>query len=138
MTPMHDFIIIDDDPINNFISKEMIGMALNCNETVLDFTSPEEGFEYISKAYQSYRGNPVVLFLDINMPTMSGWEFLEKFRNLDKKIKDIFSVFIVSSSVDPRDKEQALANPFVKDFITKPVTEEFLVAAFREKINKAG
>jgi response regulator RpfG family c-di-GMP phosphodiesterase len=135
---MHDFIIIDDDPINNFISKEIIGMTLNCNESVIDFTSPEEGFEYISKAYQSYRGNSVVLFLDINMPTMSGWEFLEKFSRLEEKIRDIFSVFIVSSSVDPRDKEHALANPYVKDFITKPVSEEFLSAAFGEKINRAG
>lgn len=130
MSSTHDFIIIDDDPVNNFISREMIGLAFSKNDNVIDFTSPEKGLEYIATAYKTYEGNPVALFLDINMPTMSGWEFLENFNRLDENIRNIFSIFIVSSSVDPRDKKQAMENFHIRGFVTKPVNEEFLVARF--------
>ena len=130
MNSTHDFIIIDDDPVNNFISREMIGLAFSKSDNVVDFTSPEKGLEHITTAYNAYAGNPVALLLDINMPTMSGWEFLENFNRLEEKIRNIFSVFIVSSSVDPRDKKLALENYHIRGFVTKPVNEEFLVNRF--------
>ncbi len=99
---------------------------------VIDFIKPEQGFEYI----ESYKNNeaiiPTVLFLDINMPTMSGWEFLEKFDKLDEKVKEQFSVYITSSSIDDRDIEMAKANRYIKRYIVKPANVAVIKKLYNE------
>ena len=126
------FIIIDDDPINNFIFKELVKHAVKTPNIVLDFTAPEKGLEYITSEYQNHPENhPTALFLDINMPTMSGWEFLEKFCKLNENIKKMFSIFIMSSSINPLDKKQADSNSCVTGFITKPISEDFLSKIYK-------
>jgi CheY-like chemotaxis protein len=128
MNKTRKFIIVDDDEINNFICREFIRITVKTPNDVLDFTSPEKGLAYITSEYQKHSGEQrTALFLDINMPTMSGWEFLEKFSQLNDEIKKMFSVFIMSSSINPRDREQADSNPYVAGFIIKPVSEDFLL-----------
>jgi CheY-like chemotaxis protein len=67
---------------------------------------------------------PTLLFLDLNMPVMNGWEFLDQL----KKIKDTiaFPIYITTSSVDPEDKQKAESHSFVKGFIEKPLSLEKL------------
>ena len=79
------FIVIDDDEINNLYCRIIIEEATGKLE-IQTFNIPEKGFEYITKEY-SNNEKPTVLFLDINMPTWSGWEFLDNFQKLDKNIK---------------------------------------------------
>ena len=73
---------------------------------------------------------PTVLLLDINMPGMNGWEFLEKYDNIDSAIKSRITVFLLSFSIDHRDKQMAANNKYVKGFLTKPfkksIVEEVL------------
>src|SRR5439155_25074418 len=85
------------------------------------FTMPEKALEIITKEYGSalHRVNTVLL-LDINMSTMSGWEFLVEFDKLDAVIRHQFNIFILSSSVDDRDTEKAEHNPSVCGFLCKP------------------
>jgi CheY-like chemotaxis protein len=98
---------------------------------VTDFIVPEKGLEYIqSELFHNPEGEKAVLFLDINMPTMTGWEFLEKFETLEDKIKNQFDIYIFSSSVDPRDLEKAKSNPLVRDFIEKPLKKATLIQMF--------
>lgn len=117
------YIIIDDDPHNNLSCTIAIKSAVN-NAEIHCFTSPEEGLQYIETEYaKTQEAIPTVLFLDINMPSMTGWEVLERFKDFDVPVKEQITIFILSSSVSPIDMELANNNPFVADYIIKPLTK---------------
>lgn len=116
-------ILIDDDPMNNLICKLTIEMTLGQTD-VKAFVNPENGLEYIQAEFSDPQSDEsALLLLDINMPIMSGWEFLEMFDNLDFGIKDKIKVCILSSSIDERDKERSYANKNVIEFLVKPLTD---------------
>lgn len=121
------FIAIDDDPVNNLICKMTIELVAEKPE-IITFTNPAQGFEYIQSQYAANRDQTqTVLLLDINMPVMSGWEFLERFDNLGSDVKSKFKIFILSSSVDERDKERSYANKNVNAFMVKPLVKDNVV-----------
>lgn len=124
------FILVDDDPLSNLLLKKVIEKNLEGAE-VKDFNIPEIALEYIETDLEH---NPfekkITLFLDINMPTLTGWEFLEKFETFKAPIKNQFNIYILSSSIDPVDIEYAQLNPLVIDFIEKPINKDFLIKTF--------
>jgi CheY-like chemotaxis protein len=127
MKGMPRFITIDDDPVNNLICKLTIEMVAEKPE-ILTFTNAAQGFDYIQNQYAASRDKTeTVLLLDINMPVMSGWEFLERFDNLGEDIKKLFKIFILSSSVDERDKQRSYANKNVNAFMVKPLVADNVV-----------
>lgn len=118
--PIH-FIVVDDDPINNMLCQFGI-RRVDKEADIQVFTSPEEALDLILKNYAYPAGSIfTILFLDINMPTMTGWEFLETFKHYDPYIRNQFRIFIVSSSVDERDKERAGNNELVSEILCKPL-----------------
>jgi CheY-like chemotaxis protein len=122
------FIAIDDDDVNNLICKLTIEMVAGKPE-IITFTNAVQGFEYIQNQYAANRDQTqTVLLLDINMPVMSGWEFLERFDNLGEDVKKHFKIFILSSSVDERDKLRSYANKNVNAFMTKPLVKDNVVS----------
>ncbi len=93
-------MIIDDDPHNNLLCGFVIGTVTKQIE-IINFTIPQEGFDYIEDFYKKNEPDcPTVLFLDINMPVMSGWDFLDKYATLDEHIKKQITIYILSSSLD--------------------------------------
>jgi CheY-like chemotaxis protein len=130
--PTKHFLLIDDDPQNNMISAMVIRNSLQDTEVqVTDFINPEVGLKYIGTTYiNEISKEKTILFLDINMPILSGWEFLEKFRTLEESIKNQFNIYILSSSIDPGDIQRAKLNPLVIDFIEKPLNKTTLVELF--------
>lgn len=110
--------------MNNLICKLTIEMTLGQTD-VKAFVNPESGLEYIQTHF-SDAGNDAsaLLLLDINMPIMSGWEFLEMFDNLSFEVKDRVKICILSSSIDERDRERSYANKNVLDFLVKPLTDK--------------
>jgi CheY-like chemotaxis protein len=117
------FILIDDDPMNNLICKLTIEMALDQSD-IRAFVNPEVAFDYIQNDFAEHKELFALVLLDINMPIMSGWEFLELFDNLSFQIKDRVRICILSSSIDERDKERSYANKNVSDFLVKPLTDK--------------
>ncbi|RTE55176.1 response regulator [Arenibacter aquaticus] len=112
--------IIDDDPIFVFGSKVLLkkcGFASN----IVVFQNGKEALETIVKLLESEAELPEVIFLDLNMPIMDGWEFLEAFGKLSG-LENI-RLYILSSSIDSRDMERAKDYDIVADFIAKPLTE---------------
>ena len=92
------------------------------------FLEPEKGFEFIVNTYSAAsKAMPSVLLLDINMPKWSGWDFLDKFEKLDAHIKNQIKVYMLSSSVDPKDIEKAKTNSNVVDYIVKPLNREIVL-----------
>jgi response regulator RpfG family c-di-GMP phosphodiesterase len=101
------------------------------NVHINDFTIPEDGLDFMK--YEPSHNPPdgkTTLFLDINMPSISGWEFLEAYEQFDTSIKEQYDIYIFSSSVDPKDINRARENPHVLDFIEKPLNKAALSKMF--------
>ena len=128
------FILIDDDPMNNLICKLTVEMTLGESD-IKAFVNPELGFEYVQSDF-SKQDSSALLLLDINMPIMSGWEFLELFDNLSYSIKDRVRICILSSSIDDRDKERSYANKNVADFLVKPLTDKDIIRITTMELKK--
>ncbi|HXB41547.1 MAG TPA: response regulator [Bacteroidia bacterium] len=127
-----EIIIIDDDPINNIICTQQIKRKAP-DIKIVDFISPLHGLSYITDEHsQRSSASKTILLLDINMPVMTGWEFLDRFDTLCIDIKNNFMIYILSSSFDPIDKNGAKTNPLVKDFISKPLTEGVIITLLKE------
>nr|WP_315157988.1 response regulator [uncultured Flavobacterium sp.] len=119
------FIVIDDDPINNLLCSKNIKKNIQEAE-VITFTEAEKGLDHIKSFFNEPNVENAVLFLDINMPIMSGWEFMEEFEKLNTLIKDQIFIYILSSSIDQQDKLKAKNHPDVVDYIEKPLSPEIL------------
>jgi CheY-like chemotaxis protein len=120
------YIVIDDDLLNNMICKITLEMALGAVQ-VETFSNAEIALEFIRTNYEDATDDVVTLILlDINMPIMSGWEFLDSFDDFSDAIKKQFRIYLLSSSVDDRDKEKAKQNKNVIDYLSKPLSKEMV------------
>jgi len=117
------YILVDDDSFNNMICRMIIEDTLGEVE-INEFTEPEEGLSFIQENIKS----PAILFLDINMPTLTGWEFLVLYDKFSEEVKRHISVYILSSSLDWRDMDKAKANKYVKGFLSKPLEAETVIS----------
>ena len=116
-----DFIIIDDDRINNNICRKIIESVLP-DADIQTFFDPNAGLVHIQSAYGTFDANNVILLLDINMPTLFGWDVIDEFKSFSEIVKQHFKIFMLSSSVNPKDKEIAASNSLVSVYIEKPLT----------------
>lgn len=122
-------VIVDDDPLNNLVCKKFIELVRGYDEPaiVVDFTDPVRCIDYLrSMEHLPTPAHGARLFVDLNMPVMSGWEFLDAFAQLDPQFKSAFTVFIISSSVDPADHKRAAQYPDVAALIVKPLTRDLI------------
>jgi len=108
-------VLIDDDPINNLILKKELSKKDKSLEVII-FETADEAMLF----YKSEVNPPNLILLDINMPEISGWEFLEFLE--EKKINS--TVFMITSSVVKRDKEKAENYPLIKEYLIKPLGSE--------------
>lgn len=113
-------LLIDDDQITNFVNQAIIEKSEIPVGTKALITAAA-GIDFLNKCLSNQEELPHAILLDINMPEMNGWEFLEKFSQLDKKIQNEVKVYMVSSSQNEEDVKRALSNPNVSDFLHKPL-----------------
>jgi two-component SAPR family response regulator len=115
------FIIVDDDATNNILCRYTIKKAAPESD-IQSFEFPAEALKYINSAYaNTVVQTSTILFLDINMPEINGWDFLDEFADMDEQIHDQFTIYLLSSSIDPSDKQRAESNKFVTGFLSKPL-----------------
>jgi CheY-like chemotaxis protein len=120
------FILVDDDDINNLISHLIVKNTWVLAETV-SFSEPAKALQFLQEDFNDGTSKPAVLLLNIHMPSMTGWKFLDHFANLQPAIKSRIQIFMLSSSSDPRDQELSRSSPYVSDFLPKPLTIEMVV-----------
>lgn len=125
MTKPFIICLIDDDDIYQFTFTR--GLKSNkVAKKILVFSDGEEARDFMRDNVANTEVLPDVIFLDINMPVMDGWEFLEEFVKLKTKVQKKITIYMVSSSVDPADVERAKAISDVSDYLIKPVGESQL------------
>lgn len=126
MAEIKKALIIDDDEVNNFICVRQIRAASFAEEA--DFLlSGQEALDKLSSDAENAPENlPDIIFLDINMPMMSAWEFLQEYAPLSAKFSKEVKLFILSSSVYRKDQLRALDHDVVVDYLYKPLTKELL------------
>lgn len=114
-------LLVDDDSICNALSEMLLKKKFREYSEIAAFTSPVDGLAFFKQVLADESYNKVLVLLDINMPVMTGWEFLEDYAKLPESNVHV-DIFILTSSVSDSDKDKARNNPNVKDFITKPIT----------------
>ena len=123
-------MIIDDDAISNMICKMIISKVLPDIE-VTDILHPQRGMDYIKENFKE-NSLPICLLLDINMPDWSGWDFLDHFIELPDYIKNKFTIYMLSSSVNKEDLQKAATNTYVKDYLEKPLSKVAIERIMRD------
>jgi CheY-like chemotaxis protein len=118
-------MVIDDNAVDLYLAREFIGKC-NFSEKVISMQSAKAALEYLESFANSPEKLPGLIFLDIKMPEIDGFGFLEQFEHLPSIVTSATAIMMLSSSNDPYDIERAESNPFVKKFITKPVNKEKL------------
>lgn len=117
MTPNKLTCIIDDDIVYVNLVKKLIQLKKLC-DNILVFKNGKEAIDF----FKDSKSLPDLILLDLNMPIMNGWEFLEEFTPINKESDKISSLYVVSSSIDPVDSEKAKSIDCVRDYISKPIS----------------
>ncbi|WP_027419993.1 response regulator [Crocinitomix catalasitica] len=116
--------LIDDDEIFAFGAKRIIEMSEICNELKV-FNNGQEAIDFLVPSLDKFDDRPVFILLDLNMPIMDGWEFLDSFTALAPKRSAI--IYLITSSIDPADLKKAHEYSSVSNYIVKPITKEGLL-----------
>ena len=120
MAHFKNILLVDDDPINNLINKRLIS-KVNLGESIDEFISGNLALDHIMGLTPE---EPLLILLDINMPLMNGWEFLDHYAEKFADRND--HIIILSSSIDFLDRLKAQEYPIVGGFLEKPLTIEKL------------
>ncbi|MBK9448356.1 MAG: response regulator [Bacteroidetes bacterium] len=120
-------MLIDEDEIDNIINQKIIE-SNNFSERVMVFQTGTDALDFLRVNAKVAENLPDLIFLDINMPIMDGFQFLEEFEKLESPILDKSKIIMLSSSISPRDIDRAASNRFVKKYLNKPLNSRYLQA----------
>jgi CheY-like chemotaxis protein len=124
-------LCVDDDPITLMLSKKVL-QKIEFSEIIDSVQNGEDALNYLSNCKEALDNDqnfilPEFIFLDLNMPIMGGWEFLDEI--MENKYGEYFpdlKVIVLSSTIDPKDIEKSKSYPMVLDFLSKPISRELL------------
>ncbi|OHX66403.1 response regulator [Flammeovirga pacifica] len=117
---MKRFLLIDDDIPTNYYNSKILKKVIQ-EVDIIQLDNVQDALTYLDNPE-----NPKVdfIFLDINMPEMNGWEFLESYKSIPKGMHADTLVIMLTTSLNPFDQKKAEENPFVNSFLTKPLTKD--------------
>jgi len=125
---LEQILCIDDDPITLMLCKKVISKSSFSHEVITAQNGEEalHHFNTLKYTNDKNRKKPELIFLDLNMPIMGGWEFLDHFTSSAYNEFNSAPVIVLSSTIDPEDLAKAKKYPIIIDFLSKPVTQQML------------
>ncbi len=124
-------VLIDDDESTNFLHERLI-IRKACTQDIAIFQSAEKALDYLHVKQPVEADSPVLIFLDINMPRMDGWDFLERYRSSKDIARPNHVVIMLTTSLNPDDRTRAGTYKEVAGFYSKPLTPEILDEVLHE------
>lgn len=119
---LNTILLIDDDPNCNFLHRRVISKS-DCSNGVVVQEAGEDALNYLTSHSEDA---PELIFLDLNMPGMSGWEFIEEFRNLPVPVQERVKIMVLTSSLNPDDQERAANTQDIAGMYDKLLTQDTL------------
>lgn len=118
-------MIIDDNNIDRYICSRLI-IKNDFTNKLLEYDTAVDALKYLQTNQDNFAALPNIIFVDIYMPIMSGFEFMEAFKKLPSTLRSYCKVFIISSTMDNTDISRIHIDPNIYGFQEKPITKEFL------------
>lgn len=131
MKKVNCIMLIDDNKDDNFFHERVIRRS-NAADIVVVRESGEEALHYLLSKNDHPEAHPCLIFLDINMPGMNGWEFIEEYKKLDSELQGKMVVVMLTTSNNPDDRQKASVYNELAGFRTKPLTKEMLDEVLEE------
>jgi CheY-like chemotaxis protein len=135
---LNSVLLIDDDEPTNFYT-QLIVEESGCTNHITVAQGGQEALDYLAGSSAQSDAScpkPDLIFLDINMPAMDGWEFLDNYRKLSKERHSEVIVVMLTTSLNPDDRQKAYSIPEISGFESKPLTEEKLDRILREHFSR--
>ena len=127
MATYKSVMLVDDNEIDNIINEKIIE-ANSFADSILVFQTGQEALDYLKGNQENEAELPEIVFLDINMPIMDGFQFLEDFEKFSENVLDKCKIIMLSSSISPKDIDRAARSRYVKKYLNKPLNARYLEA----------
>lgn len=124
MPNVFDFILIDDSSLDLFFHGRIITISGLAN-SVQSFNSAHDALEFLQVSEKQIDENSIIL-LDLQMPGMNGFEFIDHFHHLPESLKKKIRIYMLSSTIDTRDIEKARSSKYIIDLLSKPLDIQLL------------
>lgn len=121
--PFPHFIIVDDSQLDCFIAEKIIQNA-GTYSSVKSYMEATDAYEAIKKSDKEPLDEMTIIILDIQMPVMNGFQFVEAFEQLPEDIRSNYAIFLFSSSINENDKNRMGNYPSIRRFYGKPISKD--------------
>lgn len=129
-------LLVDDDENDNFFHKRTLE-KIQITEQIEVANTGVEALRYLEESVDNQdKQLPNIIFLDINMPIMNGWEFLKEYQRLPETARANTLVIMLTTSLNPSDRIRAEKNPLINGFVNKPLEERDIMKIVAEHLER--
>jgi len=133
-THINYVLLIDDDKVTNYYNQRIVNKYDKIKDVVA-VTSGKKALEYLKNAEKGLVEKPNLIFLDINMPAMNGWEFVQEYKKLNADFTKDIKLVMLTTSNNPDDYQRSLQIDSIDGFINKPLSTDLLSEIVKSHYN---